>query len=170
MAGIRELLPFVAQTLETNMAISNPSRTLNSVRILGSTDPNYGTVGWVPPNDGTPFGLIELASSKASTPETNRIWMTYEVFFFIGIEKTDTPNVVFNFNDQATGWMDSAIQVIASNRRLLPQSNMISPEMGDVQWEIVKAKVTDRKYWNVSYYGVDITTTIRIVYSVNYQY
>lgn len=170
MAGVRDMVALIPPILVSNLAITSPSRTLSTCRIAGSTDATYGTVGWAPPIDGSPFAVLFTQSVKAKEVETWRLWTDYEVQIFIGISQADEPGALFNYNDQALQWMDNFIQVIAQHRHLLPGSTTISSILGDVQWSYLGGTVRVRhEIYNRNYYGLDLRTNLHIVQTVNWQ-
>lgn len=172
MAGYRDLLASIPQILLNDLKITSPATTLSDCRILGNNDPTYGTVGWIPGpiQAGSAFAIIKTSGGDASYPETNRTWMKYTQQIFVAIAHHDTPFVVENYNDQATQWIDQMVQVVAENSRVLPVGSSVSPVSGDVWWELNRANIMERHlFLNVWYYGVQFTTTMRVVYGVNYQ-
>lgn len=171
MAGIRDLLPSMAQLLASQYTITSPTTSLSDVRILGSTDATFGTVGWVPELNGRPFAVIDPTGVSDATPEPNRVWATYHVSIFVGVEHADTPSVNENYNDLAMAWLDQARQVVASNRRILPNSASLFPTAGDVRWEFRGGSVKpDYPVFGVRYYGVLLHTTVMLAILVNYEF
>lgn len=175
--GLRDLLPQMAATLKSGLTTTSQAGgqgstlTLADVRILGSTDPTYGAVGWVPELTGQPFLVIETNGvSDNETTQNNRVWATYHVNLFIAVEHSDTPAVIENYNDLALGWLESARLFVAANRLLQPASTSLYPIAGDVQWVMRGAKM-DPKFpiYGIDYYGPLIHTTVRLVTTVNYQ-
>lgn len=172
MAGYRDIILNVPPILLANLKITSPAKTLSDCRILGNTDPVYGTVGWVPSQNANlnPFAIVKTHFGDATYPETNRLWMKYRQEVFIGIAHYDTPFVIENFNDEAAQWIEQMVQVVASNSRVLPVGSSVSPVAGDVWWEFSRADIVERHLvFGSWYYGVKVSTTMRVVYGVNYQ-
>ncbi|MGZ6281718.1 MAG: hypothetical protein ACXWQ5_00225 [Ktedonobacterales bacterium] len=168
---IRELVALIPPTLVGQIIPTTPAKTLSTCRIFGSNDATYGAVGWVPPTDGSTFATLKTREVTNTWPETNRVWSEYTIEIFIGIVHGDTPNVAENYNDEALAWADLMVQVVASNRRLLPGSGTIAPTMGDVCWDYKSGVIRERHpVYNIPYYGLDCTTCLRVVQGVNYQY
>jgi len=170
MAGIQQLVEQIPPILTANLAISSPARSLSTCRIYGSNSLIYGTIGWIPPQDQTPFAVVKVQGFSTSVPEPNRIWLKFSVPIFVGVTHADTPFALENFNDQAMQWMDSFVQVIAANRRLYPASLTVSPNVGDVRWELLRGGIREKHpIFDIPYYVTEFDTQITIVYSVNYQ-
>lgn len=170
MAGVRDLLAAIPPILLAQTAITNPTKTLSDCRIYGSNDPLYGTIGWTPPENQSPFSVIKIQGFTTANTETNRIWVTYQIPIFIAVQHSDTPFVLENYNDQALAWMESMLQVVSANRRLLPLGASVSPVAGDTQWLFLRGGIKEsHQIFNIPYYGVECDTTLRIVYSVDYQ-
>lgn len=170
MAGVRDLIAAIPPILVAQLSITNPTKALSTCRINGSNDPTYGTIGWTPPLDGSAFAVIKTQGISTANTETNRMWVTYQVPIFLAVAHADTTAVIENYNDEALGWLESFIQVVASNRRLLPIGTSVSPVAGDTQWALIRGGIREKhQIFDVPYYGVELDTTIRIVYAVNYQ-
>lgn len=170
MAGLRDLLAAIPPILTSQVAITNPNKSLTTCRIYGSNDPQYGTIGWTPPATQDPFAVLKIQGFTTANTEANRLWVTYQIPIFIAVQHADTPFVLENYNDQALAWGESMMQVVSANRRLLPLGASVSPVAGDTQWLFLRGGVKEaHQVFNIPYYGIECDTTLRIVYAVNYQ-
>lgn len=170
MAGIRDLIAAIPPILETQLAITSPTKALSTCRIFGSNDATHGTIGWTPPQDQSTFAVLKVQGFSTSTIETNRMWVTYQVPIFLAVAHSDTPFAIENYNDEALAWQEAAVQVIAANRRLLPIGASVSPVDGDTQFQLIRGGIREKhQIFDIPYYGVELDTTVRIVYAVNYQ-
>lgn len=169
--GINDLTLWIAATLKSDWNINNPYyRTLSTVRILGSIDETYGSVGWVPPLDGSPFCTIDVRQIDAKYPETNRIWSVWTISTFVGVVHADTPNALFDYQAQAAAWIDRATEVIPAHCRLAPYSAALQSTSGDVWWEFVRGTIREKHLiYESLYYGAEVISTLRYVKPVNYQ-
>ena len=168
--GLRQLLPAIPPILMSGWTIDTPTTSLNTVRIFNSTDAVMGTVGWVPAQTGVPFAVIWAENVTDSVPEPNRVWAVYGVRIFLGVEHADTPLVNENYNDLALAWLESARQVIASNRRVGFVGTDLFPVSGDTRWEMCSGSiVTHRTVMGTPWYGVEILTKLSISILVDFQ-
>src|SRR5689334_4286342 len=175
--GISDLLPTMPPAIinhTTGWFINTtPSPTyLADVRILGGTDPTYGTQGWVPGQNGLPFAILCVEGSKEDeTKEPNRIWVTYDVRLFVAIVHADTAAASpADYHQQAMLWLDSARQFVAGNRRVGAAGQQQFGYAGDSRWRMLGGnKVKRYDVLGVPYFGVEIRTDMRLVVLVNYQ-
>jgi hypothetical protein len=171
-AGFRDLLIPIAQILAANWSITNPDKTVSTVRVAGSTDPTYGSIGWIPPLDDSPFALIwwdQTHDDQSKQPQ--RVWASYRLHLFLGVTHVDTPATLFDYNDEVLAWSESARQLIAQHIYLMPQSLALFPTAGDVTWVMTDAEVVnDHAILGAHWYGAHIITTVRVVTTVQYQF
>jgi hypothetical protein len=168
MAGIADLLVLIPPVLLAQWSYN--STTLSDARILDSTDPTYGAIGWLPPTNGSPFTIIELAQTKETTPEPNRVLVAAQINIFLALDDAETPAVTTNFEPNLAGWFDSLRQVIAANRRLGTASYVDFPTSGDVRWEFHGGKKQDAKpLLGGAWFGAEFATTLTARVSVTYQ-
>jgi len=172
-SGYADLLKLIPPTLISQWSITDPvTQSLGDCRILGSNDATYGTVGWVPRQDGVPFALLETTTIKDDDGiEANRVWSTYGLNICLAIDHADSAAVNENYNLITVAWVDALRQVVASNRRLTAAgSTVLYPTAGDVQWRMLLSKLVKRNIMQgIPYYSVEISTQIRIINAVNYE-
>lgn len=169
MAGIRDLLPYIPPILIANLAITNPATTLSEARILGSTDPTYGTFnnGWAPRLDGRPFVIIDADEGKYAYPESNREWVTYRVTLFLAIDHADTATTQ-NYDDLALAWADALSDLIPAHWRL-DNAALLVPFAADIRWVVdVWRKRINRTIIDVPYYGIEMDTSLTLVRPLTY--
>lgn len=165
-----KLVLAIPPILIAQWGIVNPAKSLTQCVISGSDDPTYGSIGWLPPTDGTPFALIKVQGIGQSVPETNRVWMSYHLDTFLGIIHGDTENVIFDYNDQALQWAENYVQIVAANRRLTPASLTVSSTSGDVRWEFTGGAIREKHpIYEIPYYGLVLNTKLTITMAVNYE-
>lgn len=170
MAGIRDLIAAIPPILEAQLAITSPTKALTTCRIWGSSDATHGSIGWTPPEDNSAFAVLKVQGFTTANTETNRMWVTYQVPIFLAVAHSDTPALIENFNDEALAWQENMVQVVAANRRLLPIGTSVSPVDGDTQWMLIRGGIREKhQIFDIPFYGVELDTTVRVVYSVNYQ-
>lgn len=169
--ALRELVAAIPPVLVAQWAISTPTTALAECRIIGSTDTSYGTVGWLPRMDGAPFCLLEpMSTHENEAVETNRVWTTMQVVLYLLVDHADTAALQQDYNDRSLAWIDSARQVIASNRRLLSASQALYPTAGDVRWTMLSSKIIERHVmFGLPWFAVEIVTELLVIVSVNYQ-
>lgn len=169
-SGLLDILPSIAPLLKTSWAITSPATSLGDVRIMGSNDATYGTVGWPPRLDGVPFVILKPLQFKDDpTKETNRIWTTYDLSVTVAIEHADTPSTSANYYALALAWAESGRQLIAANRRI-GSSLSLFPTAGDVQWWVESGRMEQREILlGTPYWCMQLMTRIKLVISVNYQ-
>jgi hypothetical protein len=175
MAGLREIMTLIPPVLVSQLSITTPPQSLATARILNSIDPTYGTVGWVPPQDGNPFAVLELLSSKEKEYEANRIRAIGLVSIFFAIEHADTPTVAVDYHDRQLAWMDSVRQVVAANRRLASGSLTLYPQAGDVRWQLIEVKMipqmaAPKPLLGSIWRGIECLTNLEASIVVNYQF
>lgn len=172
MAGYINLINGIPPILLSQWAITSPvSQTLADARIMGSNDPLYGAIGYIPRLDGAPFATLETVQVKDSdTVESNRIWSTYALHIFLAVEHADTPTAYQDFDLICLAWIESLRQVVAANRRLNNLAQALYPTAGDVQWTMQSGKIVDRHViLGVPYFGALCATSVRLINAVNYQ-
>lgn len=176
MSSIRDLIPALPPIiLASFIAPTSPATPLAECRIMGSSDPTYGTAsqssGWVPRTDGRPFAVLSVTEFEDDeTKEPNRLWSTHCIEVFIAIDHSDTPGVAQNFNDLANAFIEAARQAIPANRLLYPYYLTLSNVPGDVIWYHKKGSIKPNyPIFGIPYYGVLIPTYIRGTIPVSYQ-
>jgi hypothetical protein len=174
MAGIQNILTLVPPLLVGNLSITSPQAlTLSQARILGSTDPIYGTAGgWTTPTDGSPWALIVPGNNVERAPEPYRKWIDSQVDIFVGIDLADTPAVQQNYKLIALAWIDAVRQFIPKNWLLMPGALTLDPNLWDIRWEMLDGQPQDawgKKYVGADWCGALIKTRIRFSTSVTYQ-
>lgn len=174
MAGERELIAFLPPILLT---ASIPTviggwvlTPLSDARIVGSADPSYGTIGWVPTQTTPPFALIASSKARESQYETGRVRTQADVHLFLAVGEASVPPLGFSLNDAAVAWRDAIRQLVPQHRRLSPQADNAWPTAGDVRWEMGGSEIKERyDILGVAYYGVDITTVLSWTTLVQFQ-
>lgn len=174
MAGERELLAFLPPILLTASipAVSGGASTtaLTEARVAGSNDPTFGTIGWTPPLDGSPFALISSGKARESQYETSRVRTQADVHLFIAVAEANVPPTTLSPNNLAVAWRDAIRQLIPQHRRLSPEADNAWPTAGDVRWEMGGSEIKDRyDILGVAFYGVDITTVLSWTTIVQFQ-
>jgi len=171
MAGLREILPLIPPILLSQLAITSPTTSLAECRIMGSTDPLYGTVGWTPRLDGKPFCVLSWQQdTDDDSQETWYIHATWDLELFIAIAHAVDPAVLEDYNDRALAWSDASRLIIAQNRRLSPSADNLFPTAGDVRWNRIGAKaVAQRALLGTPFSGVSIMTKLELSIQVQYQ-
>jgi hypothetical protein len=170
--GYQDLVMTIPPILIAQCGITDPiTSTLADARVYGSSDPTYGAIGWPPRLDGKPFAFLNTTAVRDDDMiETNRIWSTYTLMIFLAIEHADTASSLADYHLITLGFLEQLRQVVAANRRLMPQSNTLYPTAGDVRWVMKSGKILERHMLNgVPYYGIEALTTILIVNAVSYQ-
>ncbi len=169
--ALREIIEALPPLLVSQLSITSPTTALAECRIIGSIDSTYGTVGWLPRMDGQPFCLIEpMATHEADNMEVGRIWTSMQLLLYLLIDHADTAALQQDYNDRALAWIDSARQMIAANRRVLPASQSLYPTAGDVRWTLAATKILERHVmFGIPWFCVELTTEVLVVVSVNYQ-
>lgn len=169
--GLRAVLPLIPPVLLTQLWIDTPTTVLADCRILGSTDPTYGTVGWTPRLDGKPFAILTWQQTgDDQTQETWHVHAMWAVELFIAIAHATDPIALQNFNDLALAWDDASRLVIASNRRLSPSADNLFPTQGDLRWWRTGGQpVPARVIYGTAYMGVSIATQLEAAITVDYQ-
>lgn len=172
MAGYIDLINGIPPILLSQWSITTPlTQTLGDARIMGSNDPQYGAINYIPRLDGTPFAILETTQVKDNdTTESNRIWSTYELQIFLAVEHADTATAYQDFDLICLAWIESLRQTVAANRRLLPLTQTLYPTAGDAQWTMQSGKIIDRRIiFGVPYFGALCATSVRLINAVNYQ-
>ncbi len=171
MAGVRDVLLLIPPVLLSQWSITSPIvQSLHDCRVADSNDATYGTIGWVPPRDGSPWAALELAMTKETTPEPNRVRVVGAVTIFLALALADTELVVADLHDRALAYWDSLRQVVAANRRLMPGTTTLYPTAGDVRWELVSGKqIADKAQYGGAWRGVEFTTQLSVTVTVSYQ-
>lgn len=171
MTGVRDVMPLIPPVLISQWSITTPvNQTIADCRIMDSNDATYGTIGWLPPRDGSPWAVLEVAQTKETTPEPNRVRVEAAVTIFLAIEHADAPAVIEDYHDRALAYWDSLRQVVAANRRLSPGALTLYPTAGDVRWELVSGKtIPDKALYGGGWRGVEYTTLLSVTVAVNYQ-
>ena len=170
MAGLREIITLIPPVLVAQLSIATPTQALGTARIVASNDATYGTVGWLPPTDGTPFAVLELLSTREIEQEVGRVRVKGIVNIFIAIEHADMAATDVDYHDRQMAWADSIRQVVASNRRLAPGSVTLYPTHGDVRWQLTDTKMVPSKPFLGSIWrGVDCLTNLEASVIVNFQ-
>lgn len=176
MPGLRDVMTLIPPVLLSQWTITSPTQSLHDVRVLGSTDPTYGTVGalgqpnWLPPEDGSPWAVLGLQGTHETTPEPGRVRAVADIVVWLAIEDAETPAVLEDYHDRWIAWQDSFRQIVAANRRLAPGSVTLYPTAGDVRWEYVGGKQQPAlKLFGGEWYGAELHTQLSLSMSVNYQ-
>lgn len=173
MAGFIDLLPAIPPVLVAQLAVSSPvAQTLSTARILGHNDATYGTIGWIPPTDGSVFAVLRTYKVKDDDSlEANRIWSEYSMEIFIGIEHSDTATSDGPYQLLALAWGENLRQVVAANRRIYPASAVLYPQAGDVRWTMKSWSQVERHIvLGIPYFGALCQTCIYLDNAVNYQF
>ena len=172
VGGLQNLLIPIATILQTNWSITTPAKTVSTVRISGSNDPTYGSVGWLPPLDDSPFCLMWWSAVKDDQmKQPQRVWANYQLHLFLGVTHVDTPASLFDYNLQALEWVESARQLVANHIFLVPESSILWPTSGDVRWIMTEGEIiNDHAILGAHWYGVHIVTQVIIVTTVQYQF
>ena len=170
MPGLREVVSLIPPVLIAQLSITSPTQALGTARIIGSNDATYGTVGWTPPLNGTPFAVLELMRTKEVEQEVGRIRAKGIVNTFIAIEHTDTPTVMEDYHDRQMAWMDSMRQVVAANRRLYPGTITQYPTAGDVRWQMTDINmISSKPFLGSIWRGIECLTNLEASIVVNFQ-
>lgn len=168
--GVRDVIALLPPILATQWSISNPiAQTIESVRIVGSTDSTYGTIGWLPPLDGNPFALLNLVDTKEAQIETGRIQTTATIEAFLVIEHAEAPTVSEDYHDRCVAYIDSLRQVIAANYYVQPGSSGLETNIGDIRWKLVSTKLVPSKVLlGSAWFGASCMMSLQCSILVNY--
>ncbi len=169
--GVRDVIALLPPILVAQWSITSPAaQTIEAARILGSNDPTYGTIGWLPSLDGVPFALLNLVETKEAQIEANRIQTTATIEAFLVIEHAEVPTVYENFHDLCVAYIDSLRQLIAANYYLQPGASGMETDIGDIRWRLQSTKLVPSKVLlGSAWFGASCLMTLQCSIPVNYQ-
>jgi hypothetical protein len=172
-AGIQDVLSLFPQVMIGAFSITKPvSLTLPQMRIMGDTNPTYGTAGgWTPPIDGSPWAIIMGVKTKESAPIPNEKLVKSNVDIFVAVDHSDTAALAQNYNAIALAWIDAARQFFPQNRRLYPYSQTtLDPSIWDVLCDFLGGDVVPaHPVFGTTWYGALLHIALEFKAAVSYQ-
>lgn len=170
--GLNSILPLIPPVLTGQLAITTPvALSLPTCRIYNDTDATIGTVGWVPPVDGSPWAVVEPLKSTDKVIEPRRKWVITPIDIFLGIDHADTPASTQNYAAIAYAWIDAMTQVVPANYRLNPGALTLDPSIANIRWDWLGGDYKDNHpFWGTMWQGALLHTQLQFSILVSYQY